>query len=113
MVDTGLSLEQLEHDYWPEPGVGTEASSLVRHAHAYRKIPLNELELGHIRLLLRQAIGVRYVLPLAIDMLEKDPHVEGTYYPGDLLEAASRLSPSYWTDENLKQRFNAIKDCAR
>jgi hypothetical protein len=113
LVDLSLGIEQLEHDCWPEPGVGTEASSLIRHAHAYRKIPLNELEPGHIRLLLGQAVGVRYVLPLAIDMLEKDPHVEGTYYPGDLLETVSRLSPSYWADENLRQRFNAIKNRVR
>jgi hypothetical protein len=38
------------------------------------------------------------LVPLAIDMLERDPLAEGDHYEGDLLTAVMRVETSFWTD---------------
>ena len=87
---TNLSrtLEQLEATRWPDPPA--DSTPLVLKCHALRRVPVEQLSAGGLRTLIGQGIAVRILLPLAIEMLRRDPVLEADYYPGDLLVAVMR-----------------------
>lgn len=95
------TLEQLENDVWPDPEVRT---SLIDTCHRLRRVPIDSLSLGDIRILLGQRIGVRHLVPRAIDFLNADPMIDASYFPGDLLSAVLRA------DENRFRGFPAIRN---
>src|SRR5215510_933494 len=90
------SIEELENDFWDEPEFN---SSLVINCHAYRKIPLNQIKPEQIRLLMGQDIGIKHLLPLALKILEDNPHFECAFFPGDLLLEVSGIKAFYWNNE--------------
>ncbi|MBR7838377.1 hypothetical protein KDL01_34220 [Actinospica durhamensis] len=90
-----LSLEQLE-GAWPEPR--GEVTRLVATVHEVRRRPIGMLGPEELRLLISQGLSLRYLLPLAVEMLRVDPMVEGDLYPGDLLSAALFRGPQAWAD---------------
>lgn len=81
------TLEQLENHVWLEP---KDSTSLIDTCHRLRRIPIDLLSAGDLRLLLGQRIGVRFLIPRAIELLGEDPLLEATYFPGDLLTAVLR-----------------------
>lgn len=88
------SIENLEKDNWgPVP---EDESSIVIRLMKLRKTPLEQFVLDDIRFMLIQEIGLFYLLPMAIEILEKDLLAEGNYYPGDLLNAVMKLKPENW-----------------
>lgn len=89
------SIEQLERDVWPDPG--PEATSLVRRCVELRRKPLAEFTVEDLRIMLGQEIGVPALLPLALQVLLRDPLAEGDYYPGDLLANVLRLPEPAWS----------------
>lgn len=91
-----LSLEQLERDVWPEPEFN---SHLVRTCHRLRKVRLSDLEVEDLRILLSQGIGLHYILPKAIHLLQEEPLAEGDFYPGDLLRAVLSLPMEHLRQE--------------
>lgn len=89
------SLEELEGDAWGDPPA--DATRLVATAHRLRRKPIDALDAEDLRLLLGQQIGVPVLVPLALDMLERNPLAEGHFYPGDLLATVLRRVPTeYW-----------------
>jgi contact-dependent growth inhibition (CDI) system CdiI-like immunity protein len=90
-----LSLNALEEANWgsaPE-----DATSLVARVHALRDKPIGSLPPGDLRLLIRQSVGLKFLVPCAVKFLGKDPLVEAELYPGDLLAAVLRVDQSYWS----------------
>lgn len=73
-------------------------SYVVRTSLNALKKPLNQLSIEEIRLLITQKLGVKYVLPAAVNALEDDIFQEVTYYNGDLLNAVLNLPMSFWND---------------
>lgn len=71
-------------------------SSLVQTTGRLLKKPLKDLTPGDLRLLIGQRVGLKSLLPLAIEILEHDPFIESEYYPGDLLSAILTIEPSFW-----------------
>jgi contact-dependent growth inhibition (CDI) system CdiI-like immunity protein len=49
-----------------------------------------------LRLLLSQDISANVLVPRALALLESEPLLEGDFYPGDVLVAVLKVSPSYW-----------------
>ena len=49
-----------------------------------------------LRLLIGRQQSLRRYVPLAIDILERNPLAEGDYYPGDLLHAVLNVDVNYW-----------------
>ncbi|MBM4075722.1 MAG: hypothetical protein FJ267_08785, partial [Planctomycetes bacterium] len=76
------TLEQLENDVWPEPEVHT---SLIDSCHRLRRVPIDTLDPSDIRLLLGQRIGVRHLVPRAMEFLDAEPLLDASHFPGDLL----------------------------
>lgn len=86
------SLEELE-GFQTHRSFGTE---LAQRVLALRRIPIGQLTPSAIRLLISQREGPSYVLPLAMEILERDPWSEVEFYPGDLLAAVIRLGSADW-----------------
>lgn len=43
-----------------------------------------------------QNIGLKFLVPLAIEELERNPFVGGDYYPGDLLSSVLSVERDFW-----------------
>ena len=91
------SLEVLEKDNWGE--LPKDESYLVTTCHKLRKKPLREFEIEDFRILIGQDLGLKYLIPLAINILEKDILSEGHFYEGDLLKAVLTSNEDYWKIE--------------
>lgn len=100
-MDRTKTLEQLENVYWGEPEY---PSQLVINCHKYRKIPLGQMKPEHLRLLIGQNISLEYLIPIALEILLKNPLAEGDFYPGDLLKMVLTSEKTYWdkNKDNLK-----------
>ncbi|MFI5490478.1 contact-dependent growth inhibition system immunity protein [Micromonospora echinaurantiaca] len=90
------TIEQLERDVWPDPG--PDATFLVRRCTELRRKPLAEFTVEDLRIMLGQEVGVLALLPLAVQVLLREPLAEGDYYPGDLLHNVLRLPDSAWSN---------------
>lgn len=100
------SIEELENDFWGEPEFG---SYVVTVCHRARKKPLSELSAEEIRLLVGQRIGLKYILPLAVELVESEPLLEVTFFEGDLLCQLLRLEEVHWRDNEAEfERFKKI-----
>lgn len=104
-LDLNKSLEQLENDQWIKPDFD---SSLVEKCHQLRKLPLRELNVESYRILIGQNIGLQYLIPLAIQELQKNPLAEGDFYEGDLLCNVLRVEKKFWDDN--KELIVAVRE---
>ncbi|MEU9194463.1 contact-dependent growth inhibition system immunity protein [Streptomyces hundungensis] len=93
-ADLDRSLEELERDCWPAPPA--EATRLAATVHKLRRRPIRELTVEHLRLLIRQDVGLAHLLPLALEVLRDDPMAEGDLFGGDLLSAVLATNPAVW-----------------
>lgn len=71
-------------------------SYLVRTVHKLRGKPIGSLESEDLRIMISQKVGLEALVPVALERLERDPLLEGDYYPGDLLVAVLRAKVEYW-----------------
>ncbi len=106
-MDLQQSLEQLECDIWPDP---SEASHLTKECHRLRRYPVKDLTAEHLRMLIGQKIGLLHLVPVALDVLELNPLVEGGMYRGDLLCSVSSIDSVFWEHHHdLKDRLLEIR----
>lgn len=94
MIDTNLTIEQLERDIWKAPG--KDVSALIVNVYKARKKPLAHLSIEDLRLLISQGIGLKYTIPLAIEILKFNVLAEGDHYEGDLLLSVLLVDHHYW-----------------
>jgi hypothetical protein len=90
------TLENLEGDYWGEPEYD---SHLVTTCHKLRKKQLKDFETEDLRIMIGQNIGLKYLIPLAIETLQKNILADGDLYEGDLLKAVLTSEKDYWRSE--------------
>ena len=103
------SLEILENLKWPNEN--EYPTSLIKRCHEYRKIPINELTVEQLRTLISQDIGLKYLIPITIEILNKDILAEGDLYPGDLLETVLKIDIVFWRNNiNLKEQLSVLID---
>ena len=103
-----LTLDQLDPPAWGEPDFD---SGLVQACHRLRRKPIEEFTVEDLRIMIGQQICLRWLMPLALDVLEKDPLAEGDFFPGDLLSAVLRPTAEYWAGEpQLRSRLSAVLD---
>ncbi len=102
------SIEELENDYWDKPKF---KSHLVTECHKLRKKPISALSIENLRILIGQNIGLKYIVPIAIEILEKNPFAEGNFYKGDLLFNITKISAEFWLENpKLNNRLVEIKN---
>lgn len=94
------SLEQLENDYWKEES--EFPTSLIQRCFEYRKIKLSDLTNEQIRLLISQKIGLKYLIKIALEILNQNVIAEGDLYRGDLLDAVSKTPTEFWNEKQTE-----------
>jgi hypothetical protein len=103
-----VTLEDLE-GRWP---AADRPTRLMGECHRLRRVQLGDLSVENLRILIGQNIGLRYLMPFALEKLRNDPLAEGEYHPGDLLCSVLSVDSEYWIDNaevreeltNLAQR---------
>ncbi len=86
------SLDELEGAQPPPEPV----SHLVTECHRLRTKALGELTVEDLRILIGQSLSLQFLMPFALDVLEREPLAEGDLYPGDLLLAVLRADAEHW-----------------
>ena len=98
------SLESLEKEVWEE---STYSSHVAKTCSLLRKKPLNTYQIEDLRIMIGQNIGLKYLIPLALEELEKNILAAGDFYEGDLLKAVLTCNQEFW--ENDHQLFSDLK----
>ncbi len=105
------TLEELDGDDWITPPYD---SSLVKNCHRLRRVPLKDFSTEDLRMMIGQEIGLKYLLPIALVELEKDPLAQGDYYPGDLLKNVLGVNREFWRQHaELKERMDVTVEKAK
>jgi len=56
-----------------------------------------------------QKIGLFFLVPLALEAVERDPMAEGDYYPGDLLSNLLAVPDDFWhIHKDWKSRLDEV-----
>jgi len=92
--DPSKSLTELEGNDWGAP---TYDSRLVETVHGLRDKPIGGFSIEELRITIGQNVGLRHLIPIAIERLNEDPLAEGDFYPGDLLRSLLTCDPVYWS----------------
>lgn len=90
------TLETLEKSIWKEPEFH---SNLVITCHKLRKKQLKNFTIEDLRIMIGQNIGLKFLIPLAFEELQKNILAEGNYYEGDLLSMVLTSEIEYWQNE--------------
>lgn len=91
------NLTELEGSDW---GKSSSDSYIERSCHELRFKPLADLEVEDLRLFIGQSIGLRHLMPIALNTLRKNPLAEGMHYPGDLLSSVLRADPTFYLENS-------------
>lgn len=94
-LDKTKSLQELERTNWGEPGY---PSYLVKTCHRLHCKPLCEFTVEDLRIMIGQNFGLKYLIPLAIEVLRVNPFASGDFYDGDLLHSVLKVKPEFWQD---------------
>jgi CDI immunity proteins len=92
--DRARTLDELDPPAWGEPQYD---SYLVSTCHRLRRTPVTDFSVEDLRIMIGQDIGLRFLIPVALEVLERDPLAQGDMYPGDLLANVLRVGPEFWT----------------
>ena len=95
------SIEELENSRWVDSDFD---SYVVQTVQTARKKLLSELSNEEIRVLTGQKVGLKYVLPMAVAILKRNPLANVRLYEGDLLSCVLRLSLSDWRENPVDFR---------
>lgn len=87
------SLQELEGEDWGDP---KHTTHMIVKCHQLRRVPLKDLTIEDLRLLIGQHIGLKYLMPLALEALTLNPLAEGDYYEGDLLKNVIHVPEEFW-----------------
>ena len=105
------TLEELDGEDWGTPPYD---SSLVKNCHRLRRVPLKDFSIEDLRIMIGQEIGLKYLVPIALVALEKEPLAQGDFYPGDLLKSVLGVSREFWRQHSeLKERMDVIVEKAK
>jgi len=98
------SLESLEKKIWP-PVDSDEGSYLINTCNQLRKKQLKDFTTEDLRIMIGQSIGLKFLIPLAIEILKTDILAEGDLYEGDLLQSVLISDKDYWRQEKENREF--------
>jgi hypothetical protein len=94
MVDEQRTLDELEGENW---GIPERApAGMIAKCFALPRTPLSMLGPGDLRLLTGQQIGLKYLVPKALELVADQPLQAADLYPGDLLSVLLRADNVFW-----------------
>ena len=87
-----------------------DPSFLASECRRLYALPITKLTTEELRLLIGQLIGLEHLVPVALDVLEKDPLVGGKLYSGDLLQSVASAPEEFWVaNPSLNNRLVEVK----
>jgi hypothetical protein len=104
--DVNKSLEELE-------GISFEVtvfqSSLILKCQELWRKKLKDFTIEDLRVMIGQKIGLKFLVPIALEALVPNPFVEGNHYIGDLLEQVLKVDKDFWNNnEDLLFELNEV-----
>ena len=105
MFDKSATLEKLENEYWGPPEYN---SRLVIRCHELRKIKLKDFSTEDLRMMIGQNFSLEYLIPTALEILDKNLFAEGDCYPGDLLGNVLKSKIDWNKHADLKKQLEEI-----
>ncbi len=104
--DIKKSLEELEDTIFKPSDF---ESNLILKCQELMKKKLKDYSVEDLRVMIGQEIGLKYLVPLALDTLMENPFVSGDFYNGDLLTNVLRVDKQFWKqNEDLLFELNEI-----
>lgn len=103
------TIESLEKKSWGE--VPKDESYLIKTCYGLRKKQLKKFDIEDLRIMIGQEIGLKYLIPIALEALENNILAEGNFYEGDLLKSVLTSDKEYWKEEvdNWKKMCEIFK----
>ncbi|MFT5585693.1 MAG: hypothetical protein ACI9VR_003286 [Cognaticolwellia sp.] len=86
-------LDDLDPPAWGPP---TYSSNVVRECHRLRTVALSEMTPADLRIQVGQKLSLRWLVPIALDVVGVDPLCFADFYPGDLLRVLLEIPASFW-----------------
>ena len=103
------SLEKLLGKWKGEiPRENYSSSIQIRTYKLYFK-KIKDFEADDVRFIIGQEIGLKYLVPIALEYLERDILFEALYYEGDMLKVVLLLPKEFWK-KNLKL-YGKVYEC--
>jgi hypothetical protein len=96
LPDKSKTLDELEGVQWWPPKYN---SYLVTTCHGLRTKPLADFAVEDLRIMIGQGIGLAFLIPMALEVVEANAMAQGDYYPGDLLQSLLGVSRDVWARE--------------
>jgi hypothetical protein len=101
------SIENLEKDFWGRPP--KDSTPLVYKVHNLRTIQIEKLEPKDIKFLIGQKVGLKFVIPVALDILSDYLFIDTEYYNGDLLQNVMQVDKGFWdNNKGLKEQMDTL-----
>ena len=108
IVHSDKNLEQLENRSLKSSDL---CSHVVTQCNKLWSIPINKLSVENLRLLIGQNLGLYYLVPIALGILEQDPLADGNLYKGDLLASIASIDDKFWSNNRqLNNRLVNIRN---
>ncbi len=102
-----MTIENLEKQDFGNPNEAP--TNMVKRCLELCRVPLDKFTVEELRLMIGQEFSLQYLIPLAIEHLQKDIFAEGDYYPGDLLNNVLAVDIKFWTaNRNLWAAVNEL-----
>lgn len=82
---------------------------MVDKVHRLRTIQIEKLEAKDIRLLIGQNVGLKFLIPVALDILQDNIFVDTELFEGDLLKSVITVDNTFWNDnKELKDQLDDL-----
>lgn len=113
-INRNKTLEELDGEVRGKPAFKTH---LDRTCYALHKKPLKDFTAEDLRIKIGQNESLEYLIPLAIEVLQENPFIDGDYYEGDLLSSVLSVKKDFWQKsphlyksvENILQKAESYK----
>jgi hypothetical protein len=86
------TLQELDGEDWGE----STYSPLVKKIYRLRRVPLREFTTENLRVMIGQQVGLLRLVPIALELLRRDPFAQGDMDKGDLLRAIFGVETVFW-----------------
>ncbi len=102
------SLQELDGQDW---GEATFPSYLVRTCHALRRKPLRDFTVEDLRIMIGQNIGLEYVVPLALEHLQRDPFAAGDFWTRLIIFTLPwlKVASGFFLESSLTSLISPVK----
>jgi hypothetical protein len=105
-INKDKTINQLQDKPIPRPP--EYESHLVKRCFDLANKKLKYFSPEDLRIMIGQNIGLEYLVPIAIEVLEQEPFIEADFYEGDLFLNVLKVDKTFW-EEKPELKENVLK----